>query len=147
MKINILFDKLMSKEELIIKSNPENCYLVQEIKNNLENNFKITVINASNNRKLQINILSILVFQSEGHMCCVKVKSGEFYLINKRLKEVLELTKRDFIKINNQTIINLNEVKEFNSASNARLQVMLSDESSYFVNRHYVKLIKERLSW
>lgn len=147
MKINILFDKLMSKEELIIKSNPENCYLVQEIKNNLENNFKITVINASNNRKLQINILSILVFQSEGHMCCVKVKSGEFYLINKRLKEVLELTKRNFVKINNQTIINLNEVKEFNSASNARLQVMLSDESSYFVNRHYVKLIKERLSW
>jgi DNA-binding LytR/AlgR family response regulator len=147
MKINIFFDKLMSKEELIIKSNPENCYLVQEIKNNLENNFKITVINASNNRKLQINILSILVFQSEGHMCCVKVKSGEFYLINKRLKEVLELTKRDFVKINNQTIINLNEVKEFNSASNARLQVMLSDESSYFVNRHYVKLIKERLSW
>ena len=50
-----------------------------------------------------------------------------------------------YTEINNQTIINLNEVKEFSSAPNARLEVILSDGSFHFVNRHYVKTIKERL--
>ena len=79
-------------------------------------------------------------------MCSVKMKSGELYLINKRLKELESLNKNNFAKINNQTIINIDEIKEFSSAPNARLEVLLSDKSSYFVNRNYVKIIKERLS-
>ncbi len=146
MNISILLDKLINKEDLIIQTNPMNNELAQNLKNHLENGLKITVINAENDRKLQVNIHSILVFQSEGHMCSVKMKSGELYLINKRLKELESLNKKHFAKINNQTIINIDEIKEFSSAPNARLEVLLSDKSSYFVNRNYVKIIKERLS-
>lgn len=145
MKINILLDKLINKEDLIIQTNPINSEVAESLKKYLENGLKITVINATNDRKIQVNINSILAFQSEGHMCSVKMKSGELYLINKRLKELENLDEKYFVKINNTTIININEIKEFSSASNARLEVFLSDKSSYFVNRHYVKIIKERL--
>lgn len=146
MKINILLDKLINKEDLIIQTNPINSEVAESLKKYLENGLKITVINATNDRKIQVNISYILAFQSEGHMCCVKMKSGELYLINKRLKELENLDEKYFVKINNTTIVNINEIKEFSSASNARLEVFLSDKSSYFVNRHYVKIIKERLA-
>lgn len=147
MKINILLDKFMNKEELIIQVNPANNELAQSLKDHIDKSGKLTVINAKNDRKIQVDIHSIIAFQSEGHMCCVKMKSGELYLINKRLKELEKLNEKHLVKINNQTIINLDEIKEFYSAPNARLEVLLSDESLYFVNRNYVKIIKERLSW
>lgn len=147
MKINILLDKLMNKEELTIQVNPANNELAQSLKEHIDKSGKLTVINAKNDRKIQVDIHSIIAFQSEGHMCCVKMKSGELYLINKRLKELEKLNEKHLVKINNQTIINLDEIKEFYSAPNARLEVLLSDESLYFVNRNYVKIIKERLSW
>lgn len=147
MKINILLDKVMNKEELTIQVNPANNELAQSLKEHIDKSGKLTVINAKNDRKIQVDIHSIIAFQSEGHMCCVKMKSGELYLINKRLKELEKLNEKHLVKINNQTIINLDEIKEFYSASNARLEVLLSDESLYFVNRNYVKIIKERLSW
>lgn len=147
MKINILLDKFMTKEELTIQVNPTNNDLAQNLKEHLDKSGKLTVINAKNDRKLQVDIHSILAFQSEGYMCSVKMKSGELYLINKRLKELEKLNEKYLVKINNQTIINLDEIKEFYSAPNARLEVLLSDQSLYFVNRNYVKIIKERLSW
>ncbi|CAM2874143.1 LytTR family DNA-binding domain-containing protein [Hathewaya histolytica] len=145
MKIKILLDKLINREDLVIKTHPDNSEFVENLKDYLERDSKITVINAKNNRKIKVDIHSILVFQSEGNMCCLKMKTGELYLINKRLKELESLGYRHFIKINNQTIINMNEIQEFSGATNARLEVIMSDKTSYFVNRHYVKLIKERL--
>ena len=145
MKINILIDKILSRDEVEIKVCPENVNLGHDLESYIRQISKITVINTKNDSKIKVNINDILKFQSEGNMCCVKMKSKEFYLINKRLKEIEGLNYKNFVKINNQTIINLNEVKEFSSAPNARLEVILSDGSFHFVNRHYVKIIKERL--
>lgn len=147
MKINILIDKILSRDEVEIKVCPENVNLGHDLEIYIRQISKITVINTRNNSKIKVNINDILEFQSEGNMCCVKMKSKELYLINKRLKEIEGLNYKNFVKINNQTIINLNEIKEFSSASNARLEVILSDGSFHFVNRHYVKIIKERLLW
>lgn len=145
MKINILIDKILGRDEVEIKVCPENVNLGHELESYIRQISKITVINTKNDSNIKVNINDILKFQSEGNMCCVEMKSKELYLINKRLKEVEGLNYKNFVKINNQTIINLNEVKEFSSAPNARLEVILSDGSFHFVNRHYVKIIKERL--
>ncbi|MCE9676323.1 LytTR family transcriptional regulator [Paraclostridium bifermentans] len=145
MKINILIDKILGRDEVEIKVCPENVNLGHELESYIRQISKLTVINTKNDSKIKVNINDILKFQSEGNMCCVEMKSKELYLINKRLKEVEGLNYKNFVKINNQTIINLNEVKEFSSAPNARLEVILSDGSFHFVNRHYVKIIKERL--
>lgn len=145
MKINILIDKILGRDEVEIKVCPENVNLGHDLESYIRQISKLTVINTKNDSKIKVNINDILKFQSEGNMCCVEMKSKELYLINKRLKEVEGLNYKNFVKINNQTIINLNEVKEFSSAPNARLEVILSDGSFHFVNRHYVKIIKERL--
>ncbi|WP_394863664.1 LytTR family DNA-binding domain-containing protein [Paraclostridium bifermentans] len=145
MKINILIDKILGRDEVEIKVCPENVNLGHELESYIRQISKITVINTKNDSNIKVNINDILKFQSEGNMCCVEMKSKELYLINKRLKEIEGLNYKSFVKINNQTIINLNEVKEFSSAPNARLKVILSDGSFHFVNRHYVKIIKERL--
>lgn len=145
MKINILIDKILGIDEVEIKVCPENVNLGHELESYIRQISKITVINTKNDSNIKVNINDILKFQSEGNMCCVEMKSKELYLINKRLKEIEGLNYKSFVKINNQTIINLNEVKEFSSAPNARLEVILSDGSFHFVNRHYVKIIKERL--
>lgn len=145
MKINILIDKILGRDEVEIKVCPENVNLGHKLESYIRQISKITVINTKNDSNIKVNINDILKFQSEGNMCCVEMKSKELYLINKRLKEIEGLNYKSFVKINNQTIINLNEVKEFSSAPNARLEVILSDGSFHFVNRHYVKIIKERL--
>ncbi|WP_419743514.1 LytTR family DNA-binding domain-containing protein [Paraclostridium dentum] len=145
MKINILIDKILGRDEVEIKVCPENVNLGHDLENYIRQISKITVINTKNDSNIKVNLNDILKFQSEGNMCCVEMKSKELYLINKRLKEIEYLNYKSFVKINNQTIINLNEVKEFSSAPNARLEVILSDGSFHFVNRHYVKIIKERL--
>lgn len=108
---------------------------------------KIVVINAKNNRNVQILLSSIAVIQSEDRMCSVRVITGEMFLLNKRLKVAEEcLDSSLFVKINNQTIINTSYIKEFSSTDNARIKVLLTDQSSYFVSRFYIKNFRRNLS-
>lgn len=107
---------------------------------------KLLVINAKNDRKIQVSLKSVAVIQSEDRFCNVRLITGESYLLNNRLKWVEEtLDSSDFLKINNQTMINLSYIREFSASNHARIQVVLQDDSSYFVNRHYLKQFKERL--
>lgn len=77
-------------------------------------------------------------------MCCVRVITGERYLLNKRLKFVEEdLDDIHFVKINNQTIINTRYITAFSATDHARIKVDLSDSSSYFVSRFYIKNFRE----
>ncbi|MCL6603998.1 MAG: LytTR family transcriptional regulator [Paenibacillus sp.] len=108
---------------------------------------KMVVINAKNNRNVQILLSSIAVIESEDRMCSVRVITGEMFLLNKRLKVAEEsLDSSLFVKINNQTIINTSYIKEFSSTDNARIKVLLTDQSSYFVSRFYIKNFRRNLS-
>ncbi|MBB3113196.1 DNA-binding LytR/AlgR family response regulator [Paenibacillus phyllosphaerae] len=108
---------------------------------------KIVVIDARNDRKVEVPLSTIAVIQSEDRMCSVRLITGEMYLLGKRLKVVEEdLGSAAFMKINNQTIINMSYITAFSSTDQARVEVVLHDQSSYFVSRHYMKTFKERLS-
>lgn len=101
---------------------------------------KIVVINAKNGRNVQILISNIAVIESEDRMCGVCLITGERYLLNKRLKYVEDtLGSPRFLRINNQTIINTTYIQEFTSTDNARIKVSLTDQSSYYVSRYYIK--------
>ena len=100
-----------------------------------ESETQLTVIHAKNNRNMQIQLSSVVAFESEDRMCGVRVISGERYLLNKRLKFVEEdLDDVHFVKINNQTIINTRYITAFSATDHARIKVDLSDRSSYFVS-------------
>ncbi|AWB42990.1 hypothetical protein DCC85_01250 [Paenibacillus sp. CAA11] len=108
---------------------------------------KIIAIRARNNRQIPLPVSSIAVIQSEDRMCCVRVITGEMYLIPKRLKFVEEdLSKSCFLKINNQTVINTRYIKEFSSTEHARIEVTLKDGTSYLVSRHYIKKFRGSLT-
>ncbi|OPG98779.1 hypothetical protein B2I21_10655 [Chryseobacterium mucoviscidosis] len=108
---------------------------------------KLIVINAKNNRNVQIELSSVVAIESEDRLCCVRVITGERYLLNKRLKFVEEdLRSSQLVKINNQTIINTRYISEFSSTNHARIKVDLNDGSSYFVSRFYIKNFRGKLS-
>ena len=108
---------------------------------------KLIVINAKNNRNVQIELSSVVAIESEDRLCCVRVITGERYLLNKRLKFVEEdLRSSQLVKINNQTIINTRHISEFSSTDHARIKVDLNDGSSYFVSRFYIKNFRGKLS-
>ncbi|MEC0126590.1 LytTR family DNA-binding domain-containing protein [Paenibacillus pabuli] len=108
---------------------------------------KLIVINAKNNRNVQIKLSSVVAIESEDRLCCVRIITGERYLLNKRLKFVEEdLRSSQLVKINNQTIINTRHISEFSSTDHARIKVDLNDGSSYFVSRFYIKNFRGKLS-
>ncbi|MCF7755797.1 LytTR family transcriptional regulator [Paenibacillus xylanexedens] len=108
---------------------------------------QLTVIHAKNNRNVQIQLSSVVAIESEDRMCCIRVLTGERYLLNKRLKFVEEdLDDVHFVKINNQTIINTRYITAFSATDHARIKVDLSDSSSYFVSRFYIKNFRGKLS-
>lgn len=111
---------------------------IKEAINNAEK--KIVVINAKNNRNVEIVLSSITVIESKDRMCSVRVITGEMYLLNIRLKYVEDtLNSPRFVKINNHTIINTSYIREFSSTDNARIEVILTNGSGYFVSRYYIK--------
>ncbi|MEK3796603.1 LytTR family DNA-binding domain-containing protein [Paenibacillus sp. FSL R7-0204] len=100
---------------------------------------RIIVINASNNRQVSLETSKIAVIEAEDRMCSVRLITGEMYLLNTRLKFAMEaLDTPGFIKINNQTIINTRYIKEFSATANARVEVLLTNDSSYTVSRYYI---------
>jgi DNA-binding LytR/AlgR family response regulator len=107
---------------------------------------KLTVIDAKNGRQVQIPLSCVAAIESEDRMCNVRVITGERYLLQMRLKAVEEsLNSSHFTKINNQTIINVSFIKEFSSTDHARIKVVLTDQSSFFVSRFYIKNFRGKL--
>jgi len=73
-------------------------------------------------------------------MCNLRLTTGEMYLYTKRLKYAeADFINNGFIRINNQTIVNIKEVQQFVTTRNARIKITLSDGSTYFISRHYIE--------
>ncbi|USB33534.1 LytTR family DNA-binding domain-containing protein [Paenibacillus sp. YPG26] len=141
MKVIFEADSTINRNTTKVTTHPEEKGSWRSIEEALrECDRQIVVINAKNDRNVQIPLNSIAAIQSEDRMCCVHVLNGEMYLLSRRLKLVEEeLDESDFMRINNQTIINTKFIKEFFSTEHARIKVVLTNNSSYFVSRHYIK--------
>ncbi len=108
---------------------------------------ELVVIQAKNNRQVRIRLSSVIAIESEDRMCGVRVITGERYLLNQRLKYVeKDFQETSFVRINNQTIINTTHVSNFSAAEHARIQVNLTDGSSYSVSRFYIQNFRRKLS-
>ncbi|WKY44534.1 LytTR family DNA-binding domain-containing protein [Eubacteriaceae bacterium ES2] len=147
MKFIFKTDLNLAKDSALIVTHPEEQALKKQIEGLLQHSKKtIIVIDGLNNRNVQVPVDSILVIESEERMCNLRLKNGDMYLYNKRLKTVEEELLADgMIRINNQMMVNIDEVKAFSAASNARIEVTLSDGSSYLISRYYVKAFRRAL--
>ncbi len=93
-----------------------------------------------------LKLSDIVSIQSEERRCNIVTYDNKMYLLNMRLKNFEEKNmNKDFIKINNGTIINLEHIKQFKALENSRLEVILVNDINYLVSRYYIKKFKERL--
>ncbi|HEY5555576.1 LytTR family DNA-binding domain-containing protein [Acetobacterium sp.] len=148
MKLIFKTDKNMAIETALIFTHPNEQEVKQQIEIAIQKNEKtITALNALNNRNIQVPIQAILIVESEERMCNLRLTTGEMYLYTKRLKYAeADFINNGFIRINNQTIVNIKEVQQFAPTTNARIEITLSDGSSYFISRHYIKNFRRALS-
>lgn len=81
-----------------------------------------------------------MAIETEGSMCNVQTLDGVMFLLNQRLKGVNEtLANTRIMQINNQVMVNLDHVTQFVAASNARIELHLPNQLTYYVSRHYLK--------
>lgn len=147
MKITFYWKETQPVDELKLIAHPQNKQDVLTLEKALETiEPQIHVIDPKNNRKSFLSLNKIETIQAFGHLCQLLTITGEPFLIQKRLKAVLEMNFPYLVQINNSTILNLNHVVSFESGQNARLEVHTQKNNHYVVSRHYAKLIKEKLS-
>ncbi|WP_115028382.1 LytTR family DNA-binding domain-containing protein [Acetobacterium bakii] len=148
MKLIFKTDKNMAAETALIFTHPNEQRIKQQIEIAVQTNGKtITALNALNNRNIQVPIQAILIVESEERMCNLRLTTGEMYLYMKRLKYAeADFCSNSFIRINNQMIVNIKEVQQFAPTANARIEIILSDGSTYFISRHYIKNFRRALS-
>ena len=106
------------------------------------------IIAIQNNDIFIVNISDIIIFFSEEKNNYCKTKDGIFKIKEKLyyLEEILP--SKDFIRISNSAIININQVKCFNTSIIGKLIVKFKDGSEESVSRRktseIMKFLKDR---
>lgn len=133
--------------ELHLSANPENRNEVEKIISGLVTKEVLQLINPVNNRNVKVEFSKIISIESYTQMSIVRVfEERQEYYINKRLKELDFLNRFGLFRVNNSVMINIKNVQSFQVIENARMDVVMKDNSSYVVSRHYAKKIKEELT-
>lgn len=106
------------------------------------------IIGDKNNKMYFINIEHIVCIFSKEKYNYVRTKEG-IYRIKYKLYELEEiLNKKDFIRISNSCIININQVENFDISILGTILVNLKDKSQEAVSKRNIvqirKLLKER---
>lgn len=136
--------------EIVINS-PVKNEQVQRLENDLINTTTKSlqkIIGSQENNLFIINVLDVELFYSEEKNNYCKTRNG-IYKIKEKLYYLEEmLPKNDFIRISNSAIININNVKCFNTSIVGRLVVKFKDGSEEIVSRRkaseIMKFLNER---
>ena len=136
--------------EIVINA-PEKNEQVQRLENYLISETTKTIqkiIGMQGNNIFVLNILDIMMFYSEEKNNFCKTKNG-IYKIKEKLYYLEEmLPHNDFIRISNSAIININNVKYFNTSIVGRMVVKFKDGSEEAVSRRrtseIMKFLNER---
>jgi DNA-binding LytR/AlgR family response regulator len=134
MKINFHWNNEKAIDEVDLISHPHNKEQLLKLKASLEQEKTLLMTHPSNNRKQLIPISQIEAITSLGHLTKVLTIENEFFFLDNGLYQ-----------INQSTLINLKEIKLFQTEKHARLELITKTNQHYLVSRHYAKTIKERL--
>lgn len=135
------FVKTLDKDEIVAYSKERN-----ELINSIEKmcNQNNNLIGYDNNRIKELNYLTIECFIT----CSDKIyalEGGKRYLIKKRLYELSEMFKNNFIYINQGCLDNINKIDYFDASIGGTLLIVFKSGYKDYVSRRQIKNIKERL--
>lgn len=145
MKFNIIWNKQKEKECIDIISHPINQALIDSWQNQGQQTTTLQAIQPSNQRTVLVALREIEVIETMGHMSKIRLLTGDDLWLQKKLKELTYLEASGFYRINNSTILNIQQISAFSAGQHARLEVFTKNHQSYIVSRHYAKIIKEQL--
>lgn len=147
MNINVATD--ISKEhkniEVIIKA-PEMTEEVQQITNTVMKviNSRKQIIASKENKMYILDIKEIIKFYSEDKSNYCNTEKGIFK-IKERLYELEEILGKNFIRISNSCIINLNHVESFDSSITGTIEVIFKDKTKEYVSRRRVSDVMKKI--
>lgn len=141
MKFRLIIDK-NCEEEVVVYSR-EKTKLTEEIERIVENNAK-ELVGYIEREAYKIGISEIFCFVAEDNNVYAITENNKFR-IKKRLYQLEEVVDDNFIKINQSFIVNVREIKKFDSSFSGVLKVVLKNGYSDYVSRRNIKIIKERL--
>lgn len=70
---------------------------------------------------------------------------NQHYLVDKRLYELEEMLPKEFIRISQSEIININYIKKLKQELNGFIKISFKNGMTTYSSRRYVKMIKEAL--
>lgn len=147
MFIKLVWKKEVPETEMQVLANPEKKVAVENILRNIREEKMFTVIEERSNRSIKVRVSEIEMILSDGSRSMVVMPTikGDYYL-QKRIKELGDLSKYGIIRINQSMLLNIKQIKSFSVIDNARLEVETVAKNRYIVSRSYAKKIKEDLS-
>lgn len=107
-----------------------------------------TILGKNGNEISLINVNDIMYLYSEEQHNYCKTKKGVFTIKEKLYELEEKLPQRNFVRISNSAIININHVESFDVGIVGSILVKFSDSSTQYVSRRRVsqvmKFLKER---
>ena len=129
-------------EEIIIYAHKRD-ELVEQLENMIVGKNK-TLIGYLRDEIVTLDLNNIFCFTVENgklYAICEKDK----YLLKTRLYVIEETLDKNFIKINQSSIVNVNKISKFDASIGGALKVILKNGYVDYVSRRNTKNIKERL--
>lgn len=130
---------------------PERNEEVQRLENDLlikASNSIQSVIGMQNNDIFLINVSDIIVFYGEDKNIFCRTKDGNYRVKEKMYYLEENLPSKDFIRISNSAIININQVKCFNTSIIGKIIVKFKDGTEENVSKRktaeIMRFLKER---
>lgn len=93
---------------------------------------------------VEIDLCDVMCFYIENKRLYASMKNRDL-LIKMRLYEIEERLGRDFLKINQSTIVNVKMIEKFSVSVGASLTVHLKNGRRDYVARRQLKAVKERM--
>ena len=141
--------------EIKIDENFENDKIIFQYKEMSEELLNIIeILKSINNKKLKVYLDEETYFISENDIEAIYCKDSKVY-IKTEIQEFLSknrlyefesiLSKKDFIKISNAEIVNINKVKSINTKIIGTIVITFYSGYKTYSSRRYIKKIKEVL--
>lgn len=145
MKIKWFFDPQLDRNQANISLHSSQRHLISRFEQTFQEEPILEVIDPQTNRKTYLSVTKILAIEAMDHLSKVYLLHEEVVYAKGRLKDFAYLANAGLVRINNTTIINLNEIKSFQTERNACLSVYTTQAQVFRVSRHYVKMIRQQL--
>jgi len=141
MKFRLIIDK--NREEEVIVYSHNVTKLTDEIERIVENDAK-ELIGYIEREAYKLNLSEVCCFVAEDNNVYAVTEKSRLR-IKFRLYQIEEILGDDFIKINQSCIVNIREIRKFDSSFGGVLKVVLKNGYSDYVSRRNIKNVKERL--